>query len=391
MQRPLVLLLLATLLLASSAAHAAAGLRVFCNVDGARVWLDGKEGGPCPAKIVTSAGSHTLEVLKAIDASYQYYLKTQVNFPDGQPQKIDAKLSKTYTEEGWYRRGNDDEYLQHYPSGQYAKAIHDKRRQAEAEVQRAQREAAAALRRATLQQKEAQRLVERERKQQAANWRRQFDTEVAKLGASWRDCADCPEMVLIPPGNFVMGSVDPESRIDEWPPHAVSIGRALALGKFAVTVAQHSACAEASGCRSPEWLEKGSVYNIHTGSDDAYKAFGEAVTDPNQPIVGVSWDDARAYAAWLGSKTGQRYHLPSEAQCEYAARAGSITPFYTGHCINTAQANFDATVDYNQWGAKSGVDRAQPVKVGSFATNAFGLHVSCCKSRSVLNLPRRSG
>ena len=396
MQRPLILLLLAALLLANSAAHAAGGLRVFCNMSGASVWLNGKAERSCPAKIVSSAGSHTLEVRKPIDADYEYYFKTQVNLPDGQPQKLDVELSKTYTEDGWYKRGDNDEYLQHYPNGKYAKTIQEQRSQAQAQELRAQREqaeterreareaaeaerraereAAQAQRRAVVQHKQAQQVVERERKQQAVKWRQQFDAEVAKLGASWRDCADCPEMVLIPPGNFVMGSVDPEAASDEWPPHPVSVARPFALSKFTVTVGQYSACVAAGGCRPPEWLEKGSEFNIHTGSNDAYKAMGEAITGPNQPTIGVSWDDARAFAAWLSSKTGQRYHLPSEAQWEYAARAGSTTPFYTGQCINTAQANFNGTEDYNQCGAKSGVYRAKSVPVGSFAANAFGLH-----------------
>ena len=113
------------LLLFGPTAHAAGGLRVFCNMNGASVWLDGKAEGSCPAKIVTSADSHTLEVRKPIDVDCQYYFKTEVNLREGQPQKLDVELNRTYTEDGWYKRGNNDEYLQYYPNGKYAKAIQD--------------------------------------------------------------------------------------------------------------------------------------------------------------------------------------------------------------------------------------------------------------------------
>jgi formylglycine-generating enzyme required for sulfatase activity len=369
-------LLVALLAVVSASAHAVAGLRVRCNVEGATVYLDGKAVGTCGGKPIgttASAGQHRLVIEKPIDDDRVYRYQTELNLTDGNVETVDASLTATVTEDGFYRRGNDADYLQHYPNGKYAKVIQDKRRQAEANELRAQRERDEALRRAGVQQKEAQRLVEQERKLQASNWRQQFDAAIAKLGASWRDCAECPEMVLIPPGNFVMGSTDPQAETDEWPPHAVSITRAFALGKFAVTVGQYSACVKAGGCRPPQWLEKGSPSTIHDSSKAAYKALGEALTGQDQPIIGVSWDDARAYAAWLSSKTGNRYHLPSEAQWEYAARAGSTTPFYTGNCINTSQANFNGT-DYNSCGAKSGVYRDKPVKVGSFPANAFGLH-----------------
>jgi formylglycine-generating enzyme required for sulfatase activity len=94
----------------------------------------------------------------------------------------------------------------------------------------------------------------------------------------------------------------------------------------------------------------------------------------DRPVINVSWDDARAYADWLSDQTGQRYRLPTEAEWEYAARAGTTTPFWTGDCIHTDQANYDGNYDYNGCGAKTGVHRGQTVPAGSLPPNAFGLH-----------------
>ena len=396
MPHPLITLILTLLLSVTTSAHAFGALRVRCNVEGATVLLDGRSIGTCPAKDAPKAGRHRLVVEKPINDQSVYRYQTEINVSDGEVLTIEATLSQTLTEDGLYQRGNDDAYLQQYPNGKYARAIQDKRRQAEAEALRVQREAAetqrrqereaqenqrrqeretaAALRSATLKHKEAQRQVDKERKLQAANWRAQYDAQVAEFSEVFSDCPDCPDMVIIPPGNFVMGSIDPEGGMDEWPPHAVTIARPFAMGKFTVTVGQYTACVTAGGCRPPLWLEKGNEYNIHTGTNSWYKNMGETISGTNAPITGVSWNDARAYVAWISGKTGKRYTLPSEAQWEYAARAGTTTPFYTGDCINTGQANFNGNYDYNNCGAKSGVYREKPTPVGSFPPNAFGLH-----------------
>jgi formylglycine-generating enzyme required for sulfatase activity len=86
----------------------------------------------------------------------------------------------------------------------------------------------------------------------------------------------------------------------------------------------------------------------------------------------VPWEDARAYCAWLGEQTGRAYRLPSEAEWEYACRAGTDTPFHFGPRITTDQANFDGNYTYN--GSVKGEYRNQTVPVGSFPPNAFGLY-----------------
>jgi formylglycine-generating enzyme required for sulfatase activity len=173
-------------------------------------------------------------------------------------------------------------------------------------------------------------------------------------GAVFRDCAECPEMVAIPTGSFRMGSPPGErgANDDERPQIEVGITAPFALGKFEVTAAEWIACAAAGACRyRPE-----------------VPGWGRG----RQPAIRVSWHDAGQYAAWLARKTGKPYRLPSEAEWEYAARAGTTTPFPTGGTISTDQANYDGTIVHGDW--PRGVFRGRPLEVGSFAPNPFGLH-----------------
>jgi formylglycine-generating enzyme required for sulfatase activity len=92
------------------------------------------------------------------------------------------------------------------------------------------------------------------------------------------------------------------------------------------------------------------------------------------PVERVSWYDAQDFIKKLNTKTGENYRLPTEAEWEYAARAGTSEPFHTGHCINTEQANYDGNYDYNNCGAKTGVYKKTTVAVGSYPPNQFGLY-----------------
>jgi formylglycine-generating enzyme required for sulfatase activity len=92
----------------------------------------------------------------------------------------------------------------------------------------------------------------------------------------------------------------------------------------------------------------------------------------NRPVVNVSWHDAQAYCAWLSEQTGRAYRLPSEAEWEYACRAGTTMPFHFGSRITTDQANFDGNSTYND--SPKGEFRAKIMPVGSFPPNAFGLY-----------------
>ncbi len=159
--------------------------------------------------------------------------------------------------------------------------------------------------------------------------------------ADGAECPECPEMVVIPAGSFTMGSPESEEGrdADEGPQHPVRMGQALALGRYEVTFAEWDACVAAGGCN---------------GYQPADGGWGRG----QRPVINVSWDDAQAYVRWLSQRTGQRYRLPSEAEWEYAARAGTATARYWGDGIAPAQANYGGN---------------GTVEVGRYAANPFGL------------------
>ena len=178
-----------------------------------------------------------------------------------------------------------------------------------------------------------------------------------RVGERFRDCDVCPEMVVVPAGTFLMGA--PESEVDshwaERPVHAVSVP-SFAVGVYEVTFDEWDACVAGGGC-------------------GGYRPDDEVLGRGRRPVINVSWDDAQSYVEWLSSRTGERYRLPSESEWEYAARAGTTTPFHTGETITTDQANYDGgwlypSGDYDP----NGLYRGQTVPVGSFGANAFGLH-----------------
>jgi formylglycine-generating enzyme required for sulfatase activity len=160
-------------------------------------------------------------------------------------------------------------------------------------------------------------------------------------------------MVVIPAGQFVMGSppTEPGRSDAEDPQHEVHIAKPFALGVYAVTFDDYDRFCDSNKSNKP---------------DD--RGWGRG----NRPVIAVTWEEARAYCAWLSEQTGRRYRLPSEAEWEYACRAGTDTPFHFGPRITTDQANFDGNYTYN--GSAKGEYREKTVPVGSFPPNAFGLY-----------------
>jgi len=180
-----------------------------------------------------------------------------------------------------------------------------------------------------------------------------------------------PKMLPIPAGEFTMGCVEERDNVeggcsdDEKPPHPVKLS-AFKLAETEVTVGQYLACVQQDGCPAPEWNEKGSDYNMSTGKNDHYKKIGEALTDPQYPIVGVSWGNALAYTQWLNQvqKPTKPFRLPTEAEWEYAARGGDNQQAYPwGNSIGKNKANCSGCGDEFEYTAP----------VGSFASNGFGL------------------
>lgn len=197
---------------------------------------------------------------------------------------------------------------------------------------------------------------------------------IAGGGKTFSDCradAACPPMVAVPasPADFAIGSppTDPERSDDELlTPVKIA---AFAIGARPVTVAEYLACVEAKGCNPPEWLEPDGQHNIETGTSRYYRNLGDAITAPDQPIVGVSHVDATAYAAWLSQHTARAYRLPSEAEWEYAARAGTRTAYWWGDAMPADGVVRAACAGCgSQWDAKS------PAPAGAFPANPWGLH-----------------
>jgi formylglycine-generating enzyme required for sulfatase activity len=162
-------------------------------------------------------------------------------------------------------------------------------------------------------------------------------------------CPTCPEMIVVPAGSFTMGSPEsePGRHSDESPQHRVTIAKPFAVGRFAVIFDEWDACVADSGCHG-------------------YKPGDQGFGRGRRPVADVSWDDAKAYVAWLSSKTGKSYRLLSEAEFEYAARGGSQTARPWGNDLGKGNANCDGCG--SQW------ERKQTAPVGSFAPNAFGLY-----------------
>jgi formylglycine-generating enzyme required for sulfatase activity len=165
-------------------------------------------------------------------------------------------------------------------------------------------------------------------------------TNPAPATSAFRDCDACPEMVPLPTGDFMMGSPASERyRFDnEGPQHPVHVGRRIAMGRYPVTAAE-------------------------------FAAWKKTTVPPDEgrfPAVMLTWFEANEYAAWLSAKTGHTYRLPTEAEYEYAERAGTVTPYYWGNDIGHGNANCP--------GCGSAVDGTGSTAVGSFPSNHFGLY-----------------
>ena len=208
-------------------------------------------------------------------------------------------------------------------------------------------------------------------------------------GAVFKDCADCPEMVVIPAGRFVMGAApgeeERENLSDQFrnrsqPPHEVDV-KSFSAGKFEVTRGQYRVFAEATG-RSSDGCFVWTGAGFEKDQTKDWRNPGYAQDDPH-PVACVSWDDASAYVRWLSQKTGRHYRLLTEAEWEYAARAGTTSARFWGDAgdlscgfANGADLTTEAQVPgASNWAVANCNDRyAYTAPVGSYRANAFGLY-----------------
>lgn len=165
-----------------------------------------------------------------------------------------------------------------------------------------------------------------------------------RIGEVFSDCAACPSMMVLPGGAFTMGSPDDEGgrNAQESPQRRVSVPAAFAMGVYPVTFTDWDACVADGGC-------------------DGYRPDDAGWGRGDRPVINVGWRDLASYFAWLSAKTGKAYRLPSEAEWEYAARAGTRTRFHFGDEIDGRAANF-------------GDAAGQTLPVNDHRPNAFGLY-----------------
>jgi formylglycine-generating enzyme required for sulfatase activity len=161
-------------------------------------------------------------------------------------------------------------------------------------------------------------------------------------GSVFKDCEDCPELVVVPAGSFEMGSSASDY---SKPVHRVTIGAPFAIGRYEVTFDQWEKCVEDRGCKNRPH-DRGWGRGSH-------------------PVINVRWVDTKEYVAWMSKKTGHTYRLPTEAEWEYAARGGTTTPFWWGSAAGSAQANCRQCNTGHP-------ERSVPV--GSYKPNPFGLY-----------------
>jgi formylglycine-generating enzyme required for sulfatase activity len=211
----------------------------------------------------------------------------------------------------------------------------------------------------------------------------------AEPGVPFRDCPQCPEMVPLPAGTFTMGAPSGEEEREKLPParaghaqpqHQVTIRYSFAIAKYDVTVEEFSVFAQETGYRSssPCRAPGKPLVPEHDWRNPGFAQTGR------HPATCLTWEDAKAYTTWLAAKTGRAYRLPSEAEWEYAARAGSTAARYWGDGIAEA-CQYANVTDRAAFAAASAVrdadydfdctdGHAYTSPVDAFKPNAFGLY-----------------
>jgi len=182
-------------------------------------------------------------------------------------------------------------------------------------------------------------------------------------GKVFKDCRNCPEMVVLPAGTFTMGT--PEGEVgrepDEGPMHEVTFEKPFAMSRYQITAGEWAQYMKETGVTLPDGDTRPG--RACTNGKPSYPQ------GPRQPAVCMNFAEVTAYVAWLSRKTGQHYHIVSEAQREYAARAGSTGPFPFPFDPGT---EYSIATHANTYGPTDGYSHSSPV--GSYPANAFGMY-----------------
>jgi formylglycine-generating enzyme required for sulfatase activity/serine/threonine protein kinase len=186
-----------------------------------------------------------------------------------------------------------------------------------------------------------------------------IDGLTLRPGKRFRDCPDCPSMVVVPAGSFWQGSdeTSPDALKKETPKRMVTIARPFAVSVFEITMEQWDLCRMEGSCTT----------------NPADNGWGRG----SRPVILVSWNDAQEFTSWLSKKTGQSYSLPSESQWEYVARAGEESDWLGGNRASLCEfGNIAGSESGFRWQHNECADQAaiETLPVGSLKANAFGLH-----------------
>lgn len=204
-------------------------------------------------------------------------------------------------------------------------------------------------------------------------------TEGLEAGDLLQDCKDCPQMIVVPGGHFAMGAPEDSDMQDAKPMHEVSI-EPFAIGRFEVTRAQFAAYVQDAGAptRVDCWTHRELGRSSTRDSQGSWRSPSFAQSG-NDPVVCVTWHEARAYVDWLSRKTGHQYRLLSESEWEYVARAGSTARHAWGDqdeliCRHANAADQTAQRAYPGWAAVGCDDgKVFSAPVGTFQPNAWGV------------------
>lgn len=349
----LMLLCHTPVLLAQTATSA---LRIACDGDnaGAEITVNQKFAGECPLDVKIAAGQVEIRALKKIDSLRERTFTQSFRIGDDVVKRLEVTLGPVQLNAEGQRVETERRRAE-----AERRRLEDERRAAEAERARKaeeQRRAAEAARAARIV--EMKRLApiqaEERRRDRQARIAEAFAADGLKAGTgtAFRDCADCPELVWIPPGKAPPSPVTTDLR--RWIT-SIEFGTPFAVGKFEVTFDEWDRCVAERGCTysPPSGKTDGLIFDTQWGRG-------------RQPVINVSSNHARQYVTWLSQKTGQTYRLLTLAESHYVRYAGATTDWPWGAKQAAGAANCV--------GCGSKWDGERPADVGSFAANAWGVH-----------------